>query len=102
VTAAYRAVSPMKIGDATVQLSVPQRVGGSVGTAIFAVVLRNHLDGANTAAKQASAFGTAFWWVLGVAIAATLPMLLLTSAERKAKRVAAAAAATPTPDHATA
>jgi EmrB/QacA subfamily drug resistance transporter len=102
MTAAYRAISPMKIGDATVQLSVLQRVGGSVGTAIFAVVLQNHLDGANTAAKQASAFGTAFWWVLGVAVAATLPTLLLTSAERKAKRAAAAAAATPAPDHATA
>ncbi|MFE2410972.1 DHA2 family efflux MFS transporter permease subunit [Kitasatospora sp. NPDC059408] len=90
MTAAYRAVSPMKIGDATVQLSVLQRVGGSVGTAIFAVILQNHLSGAADQADQASAFGTSFWWVLGVAVAATTPTLLLTAAEKKAKRAAAA------------
>jgi EmrB/QacA subfamily drug resistance transporter len=103
MTAAYRAISPMKIGDATVQLSVLQRVGGSVGTAIFAVVLQNKLDDARNVSQSASAFGTAFWWVFGVAIAATLPTLLLTSAERKAKRAAAAPAQAPqTADSATA
>ncbi|MFI0943075.1 DHA2 family efflux MFS transporter permease subunit [Streptomyces sp. NPDC021020] len=101
MTAAYRAVPPTKIGDATVQLSVLQRVGGSVGTAIFAVVLQNGLNDAHDVSRSAAAFGTAFWWVLGVAIAATLPTLLLTSAERKAARAAAAPAQTPhTPDRA--
>ncbi|ROO87081.1 EmrB/QacA subfamily drug resistance transporter [Actinocorallia herbida] len=83
VTAAYRAVSPPKIGDATVQLNVGQRLGGSAATAAFAVVLQSHLSSAATPAAQADAFGIAFWWVVGIAVGATLPALLLIATERR-------------------
>ncbi|HEX2315829.1 MAG TPA: MDR family MFS transporter [Thermomonospora sp.] len=91
VTAAYRAISPMKIPDATVQINVGQRIGGSAGTAIFAVVLQNQLDGAADPAAQASGFGVAFWWVVAIAVGCTAPALLLTAAERRAARQAAPA-----------
>jgi EmrB/QacA subfamily drug resistance transporter len=87
--AAYRAISPMKISDATVQLGVLQRIGGSAGTAIFAVVLQRRLTGATDVTGQAAAFGTTFWWVLAVAIVATAPALLLTAAERRSAPAAA-------------
>ncbi|GII62303.1 MFS transporter [Sphaerisporangium krabiense] len=87
--AVYRAVPPASIKDATVQLNVVQRIGGSLSTALFAVVLQTRLDAATTPAGQAGAFGVAFWWVLGIAVGATVPTLLLVSAERRAARAAA-------------
>jgi len=84
VTAAYRAISPMKIPDATVQINVGQRLGGSAATAAFAVILQNQLDTATTPAAQASGFGTAFWWVVAIAIGSTAPALLLIAIERRA------------------
>ncbi|MGW7421616.1 DHA2 family efflux MFS transporter permease subunit [Streptomyces sp. NPDC054813] len=92
VTAAYRAVSMMKIPDATVQLNMGQRIGGSLGAAILAVILQKQLQDAHSSGDQASGFGVAFGWVLAIGVAATLPALLLAVTER---RNAAAAAATP-------
>ncbi|MFI0482600.1 DHA2 family efflux MFS transporter permease subunit [Actinomadura sp. 9N215] len=83
MTAAYRAVPAAAISDATVQLNVIQRIGGSISTALFAVVLQGRLDGATTPAAQASGFGTAFWWVLAIGLCATAPTLLLVVAERR-------------------
>jgi EmrB/QacA subfamily drug resistance transporter len=87
-TAIFRAVPPRMIGDATVQNNVLQRIGGSLSTAVFAVVLQSQLNHAISPAGQASGFGVAFWWVLATAVGATLPTLLLVSAERKAARIA--------------
>ncbi|WP_330343251.1 DHA2 family efflux MFS transporter permease subunit [Streptomyces sp. NBC_00557] len=83
-TAAYRVIPPAKVNDATIQIGILQRVGGSTGTALFAVVLQNELGSAGSATAQASAFGTTFWWVLATAVLATAPTLLLTAAERRA------------------
>ncbi|MEO3788486.1 DHA2 family efflux MFS transporter permease subunit [Actinocorallia sp. B10E7] len=82
-TAAYRSVPLEKIADATVQIGVIQRLGGSTGTALFAVVLQSRLSTAATPAAQAEGFGTAFWWVLATAILATAPAFILTAAERR-------------------
>jgi EmrB/QacA subfamily drug resistance transporter len=84
VTGAYRAISPMKIPDATVQLNVGQRLGGSAATAVFAVILQKQLETAHSPAEQAAGFGTAFWWVVAIAIGCTLPAFLLIAAERRA------------------
>jgi EmrB/QacA subfamily drug resistance transporter len=97
MAAAFRAVPPMKIQDATVQLNMGQRLAGSLGTAVFVVVLQNQLRHAAGPAAQANGFGTAFWWVLAIAIGATAPALLLINAERRTARAAAAAAASPAP-----
>ena len=83
-TAAYRVIPPAKVNDATVQIGILQRIGGSTGTALFAVVLQNELGSAAGPTAQASAFGTAFWWVLATAVLATAPTLLLMAAERRA------------------
>ncbi len=85
MTAAYRALPPNQIPDATPQLNVLQRVGGAIGTAVLAVVLDNHLRHHPTAAGQASGFGTAFLWVLAMTIAATIPTIALARAERRAR-----------------
>ncbi|MFG1999993.1 DHA2 family efflux MFS transporter permease subunit [Spirillospora sp. NPDC048911] len=84
MTAAFQALSPAQIADASPQLTVLQRVGASVGTAIFAVALQQGLDGAGTApARQADAFGGAFGWVLAVTAVAVLPAVVLMVTERR-------------------
>lgn len=86
-TAAFRVLEPHQVHDATPQLNVLQRVGGSLGTAVLTVVLQHHLAGAGTSADgRAQAFGTTFWWVVGITVVATLPTLLLAQAESRASR----------------
>ncbi|MFE0043892.1 DHA2 family efflux MFS transporter permease subunit [Streptomyces albireticuli] len=89
MTAAFRALEPAQVGDATPQLNMLQRVGGSMGTALFVVVLQQHLDDAGARpSEQASGFGTTFIWVLAAAVIATLPAVLMTALERRAARAA--------------
>jgi EmrB/QacA subfamily drug resistance transporter len=84
MTSAYRALRPEQVTDATPQLNVLQRVGGSIGTAILTVILQHHLSHAGTSVSaQAGAFGTTFGWVLGVTVVAVLPTFLLIRVERR-------------------
>jgi EmrB/QacA subfamily drug resistance transporter len=86
MTAAFSVLSPEQVNDASPQLTVLQRVGGSLGTAIIAVVLQGHIDHVHTQAGLASGFGQTYWWVLGVTLMALAPTLLLTRIERRARR----------------
>ena len=88
LTAAYRALPPDKIPDATPQLNVLQRVGGAIGTAVLTVILDGQLRHHPTSAGQAGGFGTTFLWVLAITIAATVPTILLAHTEHHARRVA--------------
>ncbi len=97
VTAAYRAVSMMKIPDATVQLNMGQRIGGSLSAAILAVVLQRQLQHAASLDQAADGFGVAFWWVLGMGVAATLPALYLAVVEKRSAAAAVPPAAAPQP-----
>ncbi|MBQ0825083.1 DHA2 family efflux MFS transporter permease subunit [Streptomyces tagetis] len=86
MTAAYRALPPDKIPDATPQLNVLQRVGGAIGTAVLTVILSDQLRHHPTPAGQAGGFGTTFLWVLAITIAAAVPTLVLAHTERQARR----------------
>jgi EmrB/QacA subfamily drug resistance transporter len=87
MTAAYQALTPEQVNDATPQLSVIQRVGGSIGTAILTVILQSHLTHAGrNLGKQAHAFDVSFGWVLAITVLATLPTLLLWKIERQTRR----------------
>ncbi len=85
MTAAFSVLSKDQVNDASPQLTVLQRVGGSLGTAIIAVVLQGQTDHAHTAAAAAAAFAHAYWWVMGVTLIALLPTVLLARIERRAK-----------------
>ena len=85
MTAAFAALERSEISHATPQLNVLQRVGGSIGVAILAVVLQRALVGATTSAEQASAFGTAFWFSAGMTAIAIVPCIILMRAERTAR-----------------
>jgi EmrB/QacA subfamily drug resistance transporter len=96
--AAFAALERHELPDAAPQLTVLMRVGGSIGTALLAVVLQRTLASAHhpvTLAAAAGAYGTAFWWGAAIIAAAIIPCIILFRAERKARRVAAAAGSDP-------
>ncbi len=90
MTAAFAALDRSQVSHATPQLNVLNRVGGSIGTTVLAVVLANALRGAHTQAAAANAYGTAFWWSVGMAALAIIPCVVLMRAESNARKAAKA------------
>lgn len=74
---AYQGLHRDQIPGATGLTSVIQRIGGSFGTAILAVILQHSSTGVTTPSALAGAFGDAFWWTVGFAVIALIPAWLL-------------------------
>ncbi|MEA2465964.1 MAG: hypothetical protein QOJ57_90 [Thermoleophilaceae bacterium] len=88
MTAAFSVLRPDQVNHATPQLTVLQRVGGSIGTAILSVVLQSQITSAGPrpgADAVAAAFGQTYWWVLGVTVVALVPTIVLATVERRAR-----------------
>jgi EmrB/QacA subfamily drug resistance transporter len=99
MAAAYQDLGHAEIADATSAINVVQRVAGSLGTAVLAVVLQRTIaaavdgfrggigeaaalaqrDPTHAAPAIAHAFGSTFWIAFALAAAALLPALLLPS-----------------------
>jgi EmrB/QacA subfamily drug resistance transporter len=94
MAAAFASLDRSELADATPQLNVLQRVGGSIGTALLAVVLQRALTGVHSVAGAASAYGTAFWASAGLTALAIVPCIILMRAERAARVAKGAAAGT--------
>ena len=92
MTAAYAVLRPDQVNDATPQMNVLQRVGGSIGTAILVVVLQSGIThlGRPTPAGIATSFAHTYWWVLTISLVAMAPTILLTVVERRARKFASA------------
>jgi MFS family permease len=80
-TVAFASLRTDQLSDATPQMNVLQRVGGAIGTAVLAVVLQRASAGVHGPAELAGAFGTAYWWALGICAASIIPVLVLLRAE---------------------
>ena len=91
MTAAYAVLRPDQVNDATPQMNVLQRVGGSIGTAILTVVLQSGITslGRPTPAGIAHSFAHTYWWVIAISAVALLPTILLTAVERRTRAAAA-------------
>ena len=85
MAAAFASLDRSELSDATPQLNVLQRVGGSIGTAVLAVVLQRALIGAITLSDRAAAYGTAFWVSAVLTAMAIVPCIVLVRAERAAR-----------------
>jgi EmrB/QacA subfamily drug resistance transporter len=72
MSVAYRDIQPTGIPHATMNTRIAQQVGASFGTAIVAIALQSLL-----AHGAADAFRGAFWWAIGIAIAAVIPAMAL-------------------------
>jgi EmrB/QacA subfamily drug resistance transporter len=88
MSAAFASLSRDQLSDATPQLNVLQRVGGSIGIALLTVVLQRSLDHAHSLSAAAGSYGTAFWWAVGLTSLAIIPSIVLIRAERQARRLA--------------
>lgn len=95
MTAAFSVLSREQVNDASPQLTVLQRVGGSLGTAIIAVVLQGNIKHVHTASAAAAGFGQTYWWVMAVTLLALIPTLLLAVIERRARRASTGIAEVP-------
>ncbi len=75
--AAYAGLDRTQIPDASIVTRVAQQIGGSVGTAVLAVILQHSAAGAHTPAERAHGFDNAFWWAVAfTAVAIPLTLLL--------------------------
>ncbi|OPG06323.1 MDR family MFS transporter [Microbispora sp. GKU 823] len=72
MSVAYQDIRPAGIPHATMSTRIAQQVGASFGTAIVAVALQSLLGHGAT-----GAFHGAFWWAIGIAIAAVIPAVAL-------------------------
>jgi Na+/melibiose symporter-like transporter len=93
MTAAFSALRHDQVSDASPQMNVIQRVGGSLGTAAIAVVLQTKL--AHTAAEAhghastaaiSTAFDQTYVWVLAMTALAAIPGVILWRVERGLRR----------------
>jgi EmrB/QacA subfamily drug resistance transporter len=91
MSAAFAALRPEQLSDATPQLNVLQRIGGAIGTAVLAVVLQRAGGSVPSGAKLAHAFDTAYWWSLGIAMLSLVPCVVLLRAENPRARLSPAA-----------
>jgi EmrB/QacA subfamily drug resistance transporter len=82
MTAAFAAMKPEQLSDATPQLNVVMRLGSAIGVAILAVVLQRASAGAHTAEAHAAAFAQTYWWAFAIALLSIIPCLMLLRAER--------------------
>jgi EmrB/QacA subfamily drug resistance transporter len=85
MTAAFAALRPSQLSDATPQLNVVQRVGGAIGTAVLAVVLQRATG--HAVSKPASAFQDAYWWSVGICVLSLIPCVVLLRAENPRARL---------------
>ena len=77
IAAAYSAIDPAQIADATPQLNAVQRVGGSIGTAVLVVAVQREIT------RPAQAFHSSFGLLLATTVLALVPAVLLTMALRR-------------------
>jgi EmrB/QacA subfamily drug resistance transporter len=92
MTAAFAALRPDQLSDATPQLNVLQRVGGSIGTAVLAVVLQRSTHPGQSLSAHATAFGHTYWWALAISLLSLIPCLVLFRAENPRARLSRAGA----------
>jgi EmrB/QacA subfamily drug resistance transporter len=92
MSAAFAAMRPDQLSDATPQLNVLQRIGGAIGTAVLAVVLQRATGAIHTPSHLAHAFDRAYWWSVGICVVSLIPCLVLLRAESPRARLSRDAA----------
>ena len=111
MAAAYATLERAEVPRATPMLNVLQRVGGSLGTAVLAVVLQHQIGAqvgaggggaagsvpeaarSRLAEPLAAAFAHTYWWAMAMTALALVPAALLAVTEPRAARAAEAAGA---------
>jgi MFS family permease len=78
---AYRFLPTDKTPGAATALVIVQRLGGSLGTAVLALILQWEIDraahGVSDGGVLTAAYGRTFWWTVGLSLLALLPAVFL-------------------------
>jgi MFS family permease len=82
MAAAYSRLDGAQVPRATSALNALQRIGGSIGTALLAVVLQRQVRGV----APATAFAHTFAWALGLALLSLVPAAVLAWTEWAGER----------------
>jgi len=118
MAAAYATLASSAVPRATSALNVLQRIGGSLGTALLAVVLQGQISdqlgargGGDSTLERlppavrervadplASAFASTFWWAVGMSLLALIPATILALVQRRDQRDEAEPDAVAEPD----
>jgi MFS family permease len=86
MAAAFAVLRPDEVPRATSALNALQRIGGSIGTALLAVVLQHETRALSTSgAPLATAFGPTFTWAAALTLLALAPAAVLAISERSAR-----------------
>jgi EmrB/QacA subfamily drug resistance transporter len=89
MAAAYATLESSAVPRATSALNVLQRIGGSIGTALLAVVLQGQIaDRGRAPAQLADAFAATFWWAVAMSVLALVPATILALTQRRDRRLA--------------
>ena len=87
MAAAYATLERHEVPRATPMLNVLQRVGGSLGVAIFTVILENGIDDRRAhGAGPSGAFGHTYLWAVVAGLIALVPAFVLRREEARARR----------------
>jgi len=114
VAAAYALLQSSQVPRATAALNTVRQIGGSIGTALLAVVLQHEVaqissaggaggllapvsasERAQISGPLATAFGNTFMWTVGMSVLALLAAIVLWRAEREQRRLTTPVAARP-------
>ena len=87
MAAAYATLERHEVPRATPMLNVLQRVGGSLGVAIFTVILENGIDDRRAhGAGPSGAFAHTYLWAVVAGLIALVPAFVLRREEARARR----------------
>ena len=87
MAAAYATLERRQVPRATPMLNVLQRVGGSLGVALFTVILENGIEDQTAhGADPATAFAHTYRWAVLATLLALIPALILRREEARARR----------------
>jgi len=81
MASAYVGLAHDEIPHASIVTRVAQQVGGSFGIAVIAVILQRQTAASTSAGQAAEAFGTTFWWAVGLMVIGLASAMLLPGRE---------------------
>jgi len=73
----YYGLTKEQVAHGTTATRIFQQIGGSVGTAVLAIILQNNLPAGADAQIVSKAFNTVFLWSIGFAVASIIPAVFL-------------------------
>ena len=73
----YDGLTKEQVAHGTTATRIFQQIGGSVGTAVLAIILQNHIPADADAEMVGKAFNTVFLWSIGFAVISIIPAIFL-------------------------